>query len=418
MDSAKVMMIAGEPSGDFLGAQLVTALRQAWQEMITTGYGPTCWHSASEPYFFGAGGPKMTEAGADVLLDMTSWSAVGLTDVILSYRRYKNAYNYLLSLATKIMPDLVICIDFSGFNLRFAKALRQLARQCLGPIRHWRPVVIQYVSPQLWASRPGRLRVLERYVDLVVSIFPFEKEWYRVHNAAVQVEYFGHPFSVRYGSPAEIRARRPPPNDASLVVLLPGSRKAEFQRHVPLLLQVWRLLKSELPGLSAVTVVPSQHAQIYVSSMGARQIPVQVGGLSSILEKASLALACTGTVTLECAWHCVPAVTFYRTSWITYHLGKRLIRVSSLTMPNILSGETIYPEFIQHQATPERLAQTAIAILKNPVRQMEIQDRLEKIMMGLYNPDCLRQAANLIWTTAARYACSYQRCHRLGKSTS
>ena len=395
MNRTTFMLIAGEPSGDRLAADLVHALRKLWETgQIPTGGSST---APAEPLFFGAGGKRMAEAGVEIVLDLTQWAVTGLTDVLRSYRHFHQAFHHLIHQAFTRTPDLILCVDFSGFNRRFARAIRQRLRAKAARFFSWNPKIVQYVSPQVWASRPGRAKTLEQDLDLLLSIFPFEKEWYARHAPRLRVEYVGHPLADRYPNPETLQTQRPPPEERNTLVLLPGSRLGELQRHVPLLLKTWEILHAEFPGLSPILVIPEKELLLPVSTLGARSIPVQVGNLSQALRQAALALACTGTVTLECAWHLVPAVTFYRTSWPTYLIGRCIVQVPYLSMPNLLAGEEIYPEFIQHHATPNRLAEAAARILRDPQYQRRISRRLLEIVRPLAQPGASERAAQQIW---------------------
>ncbi len=174
------MIIAGEPSGDLLAAELVRTLAAT--------------PSGAGAKFIGAGGPRMAEAGVELVFDMTQHAVVGLWEVVKNYFKFRRLFNQLLDLAVERRPDAVICVDFSGFNRRFAAALRERQKS----IPDWKLRVVQYVSPQVWASRPGRVRTMERDLDLLLSIFPFEKAWYAEHAPKLRVEFVGHPMMERY----------------------------------------------------------------------------------------------------------------------------------------------------------------------------------------------------------------------------
>src|SRR6185436_15610218 len=194
MKPKSFMLIAGEASGDMLGAELVTALRE---ECALIGTGPLSdfqpLFGGLAPRFFGAGGPRMAEAGVELATDLTEHAVVGLIEVIKHYRTFKRLFEQLLRLALERQPDAIICVDFSGFNRRFARAVKAHVSARAGVFNNWNPKIIQYVSPQVWASRPGRARQLERDVDLLLTIFPFEKAWYAGHAPKLRLEFVGHP---------------------------------------------------------------------------------------------------------------------------------------------------------------------------------------------------------------------------------
>ena len=194
------MLIAGEASGDMLAAELVRALREeaALAEVSpTTDYQPL--QASLEPRFFGAGGPRLAAEGVELALDMTQHSVTGLSDVLVNLLKFRRLFRQLFQLARERQPDAIICVDFSGFNRRFAHAVRQYARTHADWFHAWAPKLIQYVSPQVWASREGRAYQMARDYDLVLSILPFEKEWYAERVSQLPVEFVGHPIVDRHG---------------------------------------------------------------------------------------------------------------------------------------------------------------------------------------------------------------------------
>ena len=194
------MLIAGEASGDMLAAELVRALRQEFAEaeaIPTTDYQPL--HTGLEPRFFGAGGPQMASAGVNLAFDMTAHAIIGLSEAMKNYLKFRRLFRQLFRLALERQPDAIICVDFSEFNRRFAHALRQYTRGHADWFHDWDPRIIRYISPQVWASREGRAFEMARDYDLVLSIFPFEKEWYAKRVPELRVEFVGHPIVDRYG---------------------------------------------------------------------------------------------------------------------------------------------------------------------------------------------------------------------------
>src|SRR6185295_12669467 len=183
------MVIAGEASGDLLAAELVKALKQA----------PEIRAMPFPPEFFGAGGAAMAEAGVELAVNLTQNTVIGLSDPLRKFWQFKRIFDQLFQLATGREPDVIICVDFSWFNHHFAHAIKKLIRARRGRFINWDPKIVRYVSPQVWASRPGRAHQLERDVDLLLSIFPFEKEWYARHAPGLRVEFVGHPIVDRYG---------------------------------------------------------------------------------------------------------------------------------------------------------------------------------------------------------------------------
>jgi lipid-A-disaccharide synthase len=442
MERLDCMLIAGEASGDLLAAELVEALRQ----------NPTIRAMPWGPRFFGAGGPAMAAAGVELALDLTEHAVVGLTEVLKHYRTFQRLFRRLIGLACERQPDLIILVDFSGFNRRLARALRRLLRRHGGLFNNWRPRLVQYVSPQVWASRPGRAYGLAQDIDLLLCLFPFEKEWYSQRLPRLRVEFVGHPVCERFpgrshaavGSKGSPDDKRPGPaerGDSPLILLLPGSREREVRAHLPVMLQAAMELSlvqaagasptpaSDSPGGTAPRlrwrvilpneqlaacareqsnglrrrfkpfIIPDADGRLTVAQPLRDPLPsleVRVGGLAESLAEADLALAASGTVTVECAWFGVPTVVLYKTSWLTYHIAKRIVTVPYLAMPNLLAGEMIYPEFIQGAATPSNLARAASELLFDLERRRALEGKLAQVVQSLGGPGASARAAQAI----------------------
>jgi lipid-A-disaccharide synthase len=391
MNPKSFMLIAGEASGDLLAAELVSALRGKFFIL----------DPLSSPQFFGAGGSKMAEAEVELAFDLTQHSVIGISDVLKNYFKFRRLFNQLLALAIERKPDVVIGVDYGGFNLRFGHAVKEYVRN--NPFAKWNPKIIQFVSPQVWASRPGRADLLAADYDLLLSIFPFEKDWYTERVPKFRVEFVGHPMIGRFTND-DLRFTRESAKGASIVnrksqiLLLPGSRKGELQRHLPVMLGAMKLIREKLPDARAKMVLPDEDLKQLASRMAA--IPtdweIQTGDLSQALALADVAIASTGTVTMECAFFGVPTVTLYKTSWINWEIAKRIATVKWATMPNILANEEIFPEFIQNAATPESIAQAALELLQDGERRQQIKAQLAKIISSLGEPGASQRAASAI----------------------
>ena len=374
------MLIAGEASGDLLAAELVAALRERFPDAV----------------FFGAGGPKMAAAGVELAFDLTQHSVVGITDVLKNIFKFRALFNQLKEQAIHRQPDVVIGVDYGGFNLRFGHAVKEYVRS--NPFSTWNPRLVQFVSPQVWASRPGRAHRLEADYDLLLSIFPFEKAWYAGRVPKLRVEFVGHPMIGRFAND-DLRLTRPATSvstvekHASTILLLPGSRRSELQRHLPVMLAALQLVQLKQPGVKPKMVLPNESLKRLALSLGGAQLEIQIGGLAQALRQADLAIASTGTVTMECAFFGVPTVTLYKTSWLTYEIARRIVTVKSLTMPNLMAGAEVYPEFIQSAATAENLAGATLELLQNEARQAGIKGQLDRIIASLGEPGAPRRAA-------------------------
>jgi lipid-A-disaccharide synthase len=374
---AKFMIIAGEASGDTLGAELVKALRRI----------PAVGESAQ---FFGAGGPKLAEAGVELAFDLAAHAVVGIWEVLKNYGKFKGFFETLLTLALERKPDAVILIDYPGFNLRFVKALRERSAGM-----DWRPKIIYYVSPQIWAWHESRVHQIARDVDLMLAIFPFEKDWYRRRAPDFRVEFVGHPLVDRYAGDAAGKVSSPRPLQEELL-LLPGSRVRELKKHLPAMADAVREMRGEGNFAFRMVLPSSSLAELARAISNLDKIEVQVGCLAEALQNARVAIASSGTVTMECAYFRVPTVVMYRTSWSTHALGRRFIKVKFLAMPNLLAGEEIYPEFIQDAATGKNLASAALDLMRNEKRRAEIKSKLDTVIRSLGETGASDRAASFI----------------------
>jgi lipid-A-disaccharide synthase len=352
--------------------------------------------------FFGAGGAKMAEAGVELAFDMTEHAVIGISDVLKNYFKFRRLLHQLLALAIGRKPDAVIGVDYGGFNLRFGHAVKEYHRD--NPFSQWNPKIIQFVSPQVWASRPGRANRLAADYDLLLSIFPFEKDWYAQRVPQLRVEFVGHPMVGRFAS--EGRVTRVPDSEKtgtritrpSEILLLPGSRMGELKRHLPVMIDALKLMQAKLPGAKAKMILPNEELKQLAGGLPALLpgVEIQVGRLPDALAQADIAIASTGTVTMECASFGVPTVTLYKTSWFNYEIAKRIATVKWATMPNILAHEEVYPEFIQGAATAENIANAALELLQNESRRQKIKSQLETIVASLGEPGASRRAAGAI----------------------
>ena len=384
-----VLMIAGEASGDALGAELIEAMQAEPDGDLID--------------FIGAGGPKMAAAGQHAEIDLTQHAVVGIWEVLKNYGKFRQLFRQLLNLATRREPDAIVLIDYPGFNLRFARAIRNY-QSSGGAFRDWQPKIICYVSPQLWAWREGRVHAIARDIDLMLSIFPFEKEWYAERVPEFPVEFVGHPLVDRF--PLAKPDGKSVPLDPDLfteeptVLLLPGSRRREIDKHLPVMLEA-AVIFSEKIKTHLRMVLPSNE----MLELARRHIPtdtkidLQVGGLAKALGQASLAIASSGTITMECAWFRVPTVVLYKTSPLTHALGRTLVKVPYLAMPNLLAGEELFPEFIQSAANADNLAEASLRLLRDRSERTRILDGLELVAAQLGESGAASRAARAVLDT-------------------
>ena len=380
-----VMIVAGDPSGDANAAKLVTAFSASLVRLQPGS--PTI-----PPRFIGAGGPKMAEAGVELSFNLTDDAVIGPTDVLAKLGLFWRRYRELVALAIRTQPELIILVDFYTFNQRLAHAIKQHTRKQANQPGIWQPKIVQYTSPQVWGSRPWRAKKLARDIDLLLCLFPFEKAWYAQRGTPLQVEYVGHPMLDTPPLHPALSAGDP------VVLLLPGSRRGELKRHLPLMLNAARAIAVR-QQVRFILVAPDQTLAGYARSFllpGLPKIEIQVGLLNEALAAATLAIASTGTVTLECAYYSLPTIALYKTSAITAQLARWLITVKYLAMPNLLAGEPVFPEFIQEQATAENIARSAIDLLENPNRRTEIRLKLAQAIATLGGPGSIHRASAAI----------------------
>jgi len=380
-----------------LASELVPCLRQELthlKQTFTWDYQPLA--TSLEPQFFGAGGPQMAAAGVQLAVDMTAHSIIGVSAVVRHYFKFRSIFRQLRKLALKRQPDAIVCVDFSGFNRRFAQSIKQFVGSRLGWFHDWDPKLIQYVSPQVWASRPGRAYQMARDFDLLLSIIPFEQEWYAKRVPDLPVTFVGHPLVDRYSD--EILARRTSDeSEKTRLLLLPGSRAAELARHLPVMLEALCVLRQQLPALRTLMVLPNEALLKQAQSTGLPpELDAQIGGLAAALSVARVAIASTGTVTLECAFCGVPTVAMYKTSWATYQIAKSQVQVKYLAMPNLLAKEELFPEFIQHEATPEAISRAALDLWRDEERRRTLRSKLTEISASLGPRGATRRAARAI----------------------
>ena len=382
-----IFLIAGETSGDTLGAELIKSIRNQ--------------HNGKNIEFIGTGGQKMKIAGLQQLFDLTEHAVVGFWEVLKNYFKFRKLFQQLINLAIKKEPDAIVLIDYPGFNLRFARAIRNHQRQGTGAFKKWQPKIIAFLSPQIWAWKENRLKQITSDFDLMLSIFPFEKSWYAKRAPNFKVEFVGHPLVDRFS--IDKNKNNKTTSDPDLftahpeVLLLPGSRQRELEKHLPGMLEAVKIIATELK-IKVRIVLPNKKMLSLAKHIvpTGTEIILQIGNLEESLNHAILTIASSGTVTMECAWFKVPTVVVYKTSLITYIIGKLLVKVPYVAMPNILAEEEIFPEFIQNKATPDNIANASLRILQDSTERQKILTGLKHIASQLGEPGATNRAAKSI----------------------
>lgn len=389
---SRIFIIAGEASGDKLAAELLTQLTSRLAH-----------ENKNTPQCMGAGGKELEKLGVHILCDLPAHAVVGIIEPLKKIGFFKRVMSDLVNAAAEFQPDMVILVDYSGFNLRFAqKFLQHIQAPPYGD--RPRPEMVYFISPQVWASRPKRAAILASHFDRLLSIFPFEKKWYSEHAPELRVEFIGHPIVDRYADwdwekrPERLEGKVSP--DAPHVVLLPGSRQGEVAHHWPTLFKSAQQLRQHgiVKSFSVIAANDRLKNQILSISPDCREYGIELvdSGLPENLMKADLAIASSGTVTMECAWFRVPTIVVYKTSWITFQIAKRIITVPHIAMPNILAGKMIFPELIQESLTCDNLVNEARKMLTEPPTRQKIFEELDNICMSLGEPGPCRRAAAIL----------------------
>ncbi len=352
----RLLISAGEASGESYGAHLIAALKQR--------------ESALE--CFGVGGERMRAAGCRIVVDAKDVAVVGLAEVVSHLPKIWCEFRRLLRAVEEHKPEAAVLIDFPDWNLRLAREL------------HKRGIpVVYYVGPQLWAWRPGRIEQVKRYVRKMLVIFPFEEAWYR--ERGVDAEYVGHPLAdVSVPRVPSLRSPQVP------LALLPGSRRKEVAANLPVLLHAARRLGSEFQFFVPVASTINSKWLVDLIHRTVGEDP----GINLKLEKdARLVLAqshaavvASGTATVEAALIGTPFVMVYRVSPLTWWLGRRLVKVPLFAMPNLIAGHEVVPELVQDAFTPENVAARVKEIIENGAPRQRIVEGLAEVRAKLAPP--------------------------------
>lgn len=375
----KVLLSAGEVSGDLHGAHLVEAIQRIDPAIR----------------FFGMGGESLKSVGMEILFEAHHLSVVGITEALSKIPLVWMALRKLKDWMQRERPDLMILIDFPEFNLRLAKIAHRLGIP-----------VVYYISPQIWAWRRGRVKRIAKYVQKMIVILPFEVSFYR--DEGVDVTWVGHPLLdiVKPSLPREEAFRKFGLDLGKRTIgLLPGSRQAEVRRHLPLLLRSAILLQKEVPGLQFIIPLAPAISEIEVQSMiGMNPLEVKVvkGFVYDIMNLSELLLLASGTATLEATLLEKPMVILYKVSFLSYWVGRGLIRVKHIGLVNLLAGQEIIKELIQEEATPAKIAGEALRLLKDQTHYQRVVSSLQNIRKTLGEPGAAQRAAQIILSLLKR----------------
>lgn len=369
----KLMIVAGEPSGDAHAAALVKALRER-----------------TELDLFGATGPLMRGMGVETVVNSDELAIMGIVEVGRVFPKFLKAFRQLKAAAFERMPDAVVLVDWPEFNLRLASALHRRGLK-----------VIYYISPQLWAWRPRRVNKIKRDVDLLLSILPFEVDWYKQHDVE-HIEFVGHPLSgevkARYGREEFCRRNDLDPA-RPIVSFLPGSRRKELYRILPPMVDAIDRLRDARPEVQALVVLaPSRtetETRAILSQRNSDHIQLVQHQTREALAASNAAAIASGTATLEAALLETPMVIVYKESPINWHTLGRLITVSHYGLVNLVAGEEIATELMQENFTSENLTSKLLELLA-PATNKAMRERLHEVAHKLGEPGASSRAAELI----------------------
>ena len=366
----KLYFVAGEPSGDEHGAALMQALRDFRPELAFTG----------------RGGPKMHAVAGGAFVNWSDAAAVvGLWEVVKRYGYFREQFQNALNEITKIKPDAVVLIDYPGFNLRLARALRKRSPELK---------IIYYISPQVWAWNRGRIRQMARFLDLMLCIFPFEAELYNA--SGLRTIFVGHPMLQNLAALRTGEVRQP-----DLLGLFPGSRLREVRKILPIMLAAAREIASQRQDArfeiaAASEPLASEIRQMVTASPLRERVQVITGDTAGTMQRACAGMVASGTATLESAFFRLPFVLVYKVTWPTYFAARLVLKTKHLGMPNVLAGREILPEFIQHEARPGPIAKAVMKLMDDQAARSRMVSEFDAIIARLGESGASAKAARAI----------------------
>jgi lipid-A-disaccharide synthase len=379
----RIMISCGEPSGDLYAGALAGELRRR----------------VPSAEIFGLGGEHLRRAGGRLVGDFAGISVTGLTEVLRVLPRSYAMFRRLVRAARDTPPDVFVAIDFPDFNFRLAAALRRLEIP-----------IVYYVSPQLWAWRPGRMKTMKQLVDRVLVIFPFEEDLYR--REGIDAQFVGHPLVdlARAGEPrgAFLAAQGLDPAKPT-VALLPGSRPNEVSRILPVIAAAMPLIAARVPQVQfVVAAAPNLPMEAFgdlglgPAQAGSRGPTIVRGRADDVLAASDVVITASGTATVQAALHERPMVVVYRLSELTYRIGKPFVKVDTYAMANLVAGRRVVPELIQRDFTPDRVAAETVSFLTDSGRYTAARDALREVRAKLGAPGASGRAAAAILEVASR----------------
>ncbi len=368
----KILISAGEASGDLHAGAVTRAIRQL--------------DPSAE--VFGMGGDCMRDAGGEVLFDIKDHSVMGFVEVLKKLPDIWKLRSSFISLMDSRKPDVLLTIDYPGFNMRLAKLAKERGIK-----------VVSFIAPSAWAWRPSRAAGVVKVVDKIASIFPFEYDLYKSYGA--DIEFVGHPLvdTVKPSLPREeserLAGKRP---GHPLVLLMPGSREMEIKRLLPVMLEGAKLLKKKRPDIDfsmpRAATIARERLESFIKGSGL-DITVTEGHNYDVMSVADFAIATSGTVTLEAALCGLGCEILYKSSPLSFWIAKQVVEIPNIGLPNIVAGRLIEPELLQDDCTPEKIAVTALQLLE-PARYGQLQKDLQEVKEKLGEPGAVKRVAELV----------------------
>lgn len=374
MHSKKIVFIAGEESGDIHAANIIKQLKTNHPHLQISGIG----------------GRHMQEAGAELVSDLAKFGVTGISEVLRHLATIRRAFKCIKAHLAEQKPDLLVLVDYPGFNLRLAK----FAKMKLG-IR-----VLYYIGPQIWAWKAGRIETIKRFVDHMAVILPFEKKIYL--DAGVPVSFVGHPLVDKippYQDSDALRATLNLPQNKRMIAMLPGSRTNEILRHMPILIESARRLCSAHDDLHIVipvaNTIPFNQIKAYFMDT---QIPYTLiqGRAVEVAACSDCVVVASGTASLECALLEKPMCIIYKSSTLSYIAAMKLVRIKFIGLCNLLQNQMIVPELLQYDCNASELIKTILDLLNDPAIIERMRSRLHKLRLSLSNIESERSIYSLI----------------------
>lgn len=377
----KIMISVGEASGDLHGASVANALKLACPDIK----------------LFGMGGQAMRQAGVDIVYDIADLGVIGIVEVVKNLPRLFKLRDMLAEVMEREKPDVLVVVDYPGFNMRLAKIAKKKGIP-----------VVSYISPSIWAWGKSRAKEVAETVETVAAIFPFEAEAYQA--AGAHVTYVGHPLvDIVKPTMDKDQAYRHFGADPTkpVLLLMPGSRQQEILSLLPDMLAAAEKIVTKVPDCQIFLPVASTISREMLHNiLGNYKVSVNLtdGNNYDLMNIADVGIAASGTVTLEAALMNLPTVIIYRVAAMTYLLGKFLVKIPHISLPNIIAGREIVPELLQGDVNPDAIARHTLEILLNKGIRNEMLDELHQVNQKLGECGAVRRVADTILSVAAKHS--------------